>query len=121
MKTEQVLQFNTMYRDEETGFYEHTRAKIAKQYMKTKWFYIDFVSCLPFAYVDVSFGNDDLASNTRTSKLFRLARLPRLLRLARAIKLFKKCRLPCRMIVDIVFLGNCREMTGIYRMFRKYV
>lgn len=62
---------------------------IAKSYLKS-WFFVDFISCLPFSLLDMM-GSGSTSRNSRYNNLLRLARLPRLyklFRIARVIKAF---------------------------------
>lgn len=82
--SDMVLQFFLMYRDEEKGIMIKDQAMIIKKYMSF-WFWIDFVSVLPFDLLGLIFQSDDLnkAKALRVVRLFRLAKLLRILRAGR--------------------------------------
>jgi len=59
---------------------------IGREYIRSKWFWIDTISVIPFEYIFPVVGYNTLA------RLLRLARLPRLIRLIRAVRLLRVLR-----------------------------
>ena len=74
-----VLNFRTAFIDDR-GILEERPRKIAQHYLKG-WFLPDLVSCFPFEYIGVLFGN----RGAKTLRLIRLGEMLRLTRLKRVI------------------------------------
>lgn len=83
------------------GLLAHTPAAIAKAYLMG-WFPIDFVSCLPFGYVQYMVESNAEDGAGRAGKLGRILRLFRLLKL---LRLFRFKRVLDRFEEDLYSVG----------------
>eukprot|EP01052_Picozoa_sp_SAG31_P031834 SAG31_NODE_3420_length_4297_cov_4.123294_4_plen_306_part_00 len=63
--------------------------KVARLYL-FRWFPVDLISCLPFAYIDLLLPSKGDEGNSGFAKLFRLMRLLKLLRLVRFKQVSKR-------------------------------
>ena len=70
-----VLNFRTSYYDA-NGFRENRPSRIMRHYLRG-WFLVDFISCLPYGYVQyfVPQGEDDNASQLKAIKAVRLMKI----------------------------------------------
>ena len=67
------LDFVVEYQDQETFLAVRDHKKIARRYIYSGWFFIDFAATFPLNYVT--------ASNVLWIRLFRLFRLPKLIKI----------------------------------------
>ena len=75
-----LLNFNiAFFWDEKAAFIANRRA-IAINYVSSKWFYLDLVSCIPF--------DAFLSSQSTSAQLFKIGRLVKLLKVARLVSTF---------------------------------
>ena len=70
-----ILNFRTSYYDA-NGFRENRPSRITQHYLRS-WFLIDFVSCLPYGYVQYFFPHDadDNSSQLKAIKAVRLMKI----------------------------------------------
>jgi potassium voltage-gated channel Eag-related subfamily H protein 7 len=94
----------TGYYDENVGIWVNDNWGIAVHYLRS-WFFIDFISCIPFDMINMlSEANADAGaaqgsvSNLKVMRLLRLLRIAKLLRLLRASRIIK--RLSSKLIVS---------------------
>ncbi|CAE7532795.1 KCNH6, partial [Symbiodinium pilosum] len=89
-----VLQFVTMYpRTTARGLeWELRPQKIAKNYLRT-WFFLDFVTLIPFDMIGLTSGTDSL-KDLRSIKVIRVLRLLKLMRLLRSSRLTHRLEIP---------------------------
>jgi hypothetical protein len=83
------LNFRTSYWDG-NGFREERPKMIAKHYIR-RWFFIDFLSCLPLGYLEhmqdrSDSSTADVEKGNRAVKAFRLMKMTKMLRVARIRK-----------------------------------
>lgn len=67
------MNFMVEYQDQETFSFIRSHRLIAKKYIMSGWFFIDFAATFPF--------NELSGGSALWSRLFRLFRLPKLIRL----------------------------------------
>jgi hypothetical protein len=75
LKLHLLLDFMMEYRDEETFLPVRDHKRIAKKYIYSGWFFVDFASTFPVSMVMPS------ASSVLWVRLFRLFRLPKLIKI----------------------------------------
>jgi len=75
LKFDLLLDFMMEYRDEETFLPVRDHKRIAKKYIYSGWFFVDFASTFPVSMVMPS------ASSVLWVRLFRLFRLPKLIKI----------------------------------------
>lgn len=70
-----ILNFRTSFYDA-NGFRENRPSRITKHYLRS-WFLVDFVSCLPYGYVQYFFPQDadDNSSQLKAIKAVRLMKI----------------------------------------------
>jgi CRP-like cAMP-binding protein len=78
-----IFNFNMSYVDNRTGETVTDRRKIAQNYVKL-WFWIDFISCIPFdTILDGIFSHED---QLRSVHIIRISRMAKLVKVIRIIK-----------------------------------
>lgn len=105
-----VLNFFMVYENDE-GMLVTKRSEIIKHYLKT-WFFIDFVSSIPFQYIEQTIMTKNY------NKLFRLLRLPRLYKLVRVFKVNRITRIFKRYEFVKKIMNILREHTGIVNLIK---
>ena len=68
-----MIDFMMEYQDQETFQLVRDHKKIAKKYIMSGWFFIDFAATFPINYL--------IGQTVRWSSLFRLFRLPKLIKI----------------------------------------
>ena len=88
-----VMNFNTTFYSDFIDAYVVDRKLITEQYIKSGWFFIDCISCIPFDLVATSAlgntTNSDGSSTSATTKLIKIVRLLRLIKLAKLVNISK--------------------------------
>ena len=105
-----VVNFFLVYENDE-GILVLNRNEIIKHYLKT-WFFIDFVSSIPFQYIEQTFMKNNY------NKLFRLLRLPRLYKLVKVLKVSRLTRIFKRYEFVKKIMNILREHTGIVNLIK---
>jgi len=82
-----ILQFFLMPQDE-NGRYVKNQREVAKRYLQG-WFFIDFVSVLPFDVIGMMSQSDDVGQ-LKVLRVIRVARLLKLLRIIRVNRVFRR-------------------------------
>jgi potassium voltage-gated channel Eag-related subfamily H protein 7 len=86
--TDMFKSFFTSFFDVEEQYWVLDLKAITKNYLKS-WFFIDFISILPFDSLGELFGSDD-PSQMKIARTIRLLRLLKLLRLIRGMRIFDR-------------------------------
>ena len=82
-----ILNFLMAYEDADKKL-ECRLKKIASNYLKS-WFFLDFLSCIPFQYLKV----DESNSEDGVGNLGKILKLPRMYKMVKILRLFKLVRL----------------------------